>query len=129
MDKDIEVWKQRNEILHKKVERQMEDIRKLQKDNQDLTNEMILVKGITVTNSPELREANKKIEELQGSLERARKENNDLYNRLADSLEVNESHQRLNGKLQVRVTELEDDNKKISKQVEDQVERARKAGL
>ena len=107
----------------------MEDIRKLQKDNQDLTNEMILVKGITVTNSPELREANKKIEELQGSLERARKENNDLYNRLADSLEVNESHQRLNGKLQVRVTELEDDNKKISKQVEDQVERARKAGL
>ena len=129
MDKDIEVWKQRNEILHKKVERQMEDIRKLQKDNQDLTNEMILVKGITVTNSPELREANKKIEQLQGSLERARKENNDLYNRLADSLEVNESHQRLNGKLQVRVTELEDDNKKISKQVEDQVERARKAGL
>ena len=129
MDKDIEVWKQRNEILHKKVERQMEDIRKLQKDNQDLTNEMILVKGITVTNSPELREANKKIEELQGNLERARKENNDLYNRLADSLEVNESHQRLNGKLQVRVTELEDDNKKISKQVEDQVERARKAGL
>ena len=129
MDKDIEVWKQRNEILHKKVERQMEDIRKLQKDNQDLTNEMILVKGITVTNSPELREANKKIEELQGSLERARKENNDLYNRLADSLEVNESHQRLNGKLQVRMAELEDDNKKISKQVEDQVERARKAGL
>ena len=129
MDKDIDIWKQRNEILHKKVNRQMEDIRKLQKDNQDLTNEMILVKGITVTNSPELREANKKIEELQGSLERARKENNDLYNRLADSLEVNESHQRLNGKLQVRVTELEDDNKKISKQVEDQVERARKAGL
>ena len=58
-----------------------------------------------------------------------RKENNDLYNRLADALEVNESHQRLNGKLQVRVAELEDDNKKISRQVEDQVERARKAGL
>jgi hypothetical protein len=49
-------------------------------------------------------------------LERARKENNDLYNRLADALEVNESHQRLNGKLQVRIAELEDDNKKISKQ-------------
>jgi len=62
-------------------------------------------------------------------LERARKENNDLYNRLADALEVNESHQRLNGKLQVRIAELEDDNKKISRQVEDQVERARKAGL
>ena len=129
MDKDIEVWKQRNEILHKKVERQMEDIRKLQKENQELTNEMILVKGITVTNSPELREANKKIEELQGGLERARKENNDLYNRIADALEVNESHQRLNGKLQVRIAELEDDNKQLAAQVEDQVERARKAGM
>ena len=125
MDKDIEVWKQRNEILHKKVGRMMEDIRKLQKENQELTNEMILVKGITVTNSPELREANKKIEELQGGLERARKENNDLYNRIADALEVNESHQRLNGKLQVRIAELEDDNKQLAAQVEDQVERAR----
>ena len=129
MDKDIDIWKQRNEILHKKVERQMEDIRKLQKENQELTNEMILVKGITVTNSPELREANKKIEELQGGLERARKENNDLYNRIADALEVNESHQRLNGKLQVRIAELEDDNKQLAAQVEDQVERARKAGM
>ena len=26
-------------------------------------------------------------------------------------IEVNESHQRLNGKLQVRIAELEDDNK------------------
>jgi chromosome segregation ATPase len=129
MDKDIEVWKQRNEILHKKVDRQMEDIRKLQKENQELTNEMILVKGITVTNSPELRGANKKIEELQGGLERARKENNDLYNRLADALEVNESHQRLNGKLQVRIAELEDDNKKISKQVEDKIDQLRKSGM
>ena len=129
MDKDIDIWKQRNEILHKKVERQLDDIRKLQKENQELTNEMILVKGITVTNSPELREANKKIEELQGGLERARKENNDLYNRIADALEVNESHQRLNGKLQVRIAELEDDNKQLAAQVEDQVERARKAGM
>ena len=129
MDKDIDIWKQRNEILHKKVERQMEDIRKLQKENQELTNEMILVKGITVTNSPELREANKKIEELQGGLERARKENNDLYNRIADALEVNESHQRLNGKLQERLTEVEEDNKKLSGQIEDQLARARKAGL
>ena len=80
MDKDIEVWKQRNEILHKKVERMMEESRE---------------KDIA----------------------------------LANALEVNESHQRLNGKLQVRVAELEEDNKKISRQVEDQVERARKAGL
>ena len=55
---------------------------------------------------------------------------------LANALEVNESHQKLNGKLQSRIIELEQenlelyaDNKKISKQVEDQVERARKAGM
>ena len=55
---------------------------------------------------------------------------------LANALEVNESHQKLNGKLQMRITELEQenlelyaDNKKISKQVEDQLDRARKAGM
>ena len=200
MDKDIDIWKQRNEILHKKVNRQMDEIKKLnensetifdlarrfpnktyvelekyrdadrneeaqqislsesqkkqeelepidgeEQDNpelfewkekynkehklrQEAETETILVKGIGI-NSPEMKAANKKIEELQGSLERARKENNDLYNRLADALEVNESHQRLNGKIQVRLAELEDDNKKISRQVEDQLERARKAGL
>ena len=200
MDKDIDVWKQRNEILHKKVNRQMDEIKKLnensetifdlarrfpnktyvelekyrdadrneeaqqislsesqkkqeelepidgeEQDNPDLfewkekynkehklrqeaETETILVKGIGI-NSPEMKAANKKIEELQDSLESARKENNDLYNRLADALEVNESHQRLNGKIQLRVAELEEDNKRISKQVEDQLDRARKAGL
>jgi len=55
---------------------------------------------------------------------------------LANSLEVSESHQKLNGKLQMRITELEQDNlelhadnKKISKQVEDQLDRVRKAGM
>ena len=200
MDKDINIWKQRNEILHKKVNRQMDEIKQLHKegetifdlarkypdktykeleayrdadrqeeaqqiplsesqkkqeelepiegeeqDNPELFNwkekynkehklrqeaetETILVKGIGI-NSPEMKAANKKIEELQGGLERARKENNDLYNRLADALEVNESHQRLNGKLQVRMAELEDDNKKLATQVEDTVERMRKAGV
>ena len=55
---------------------------------------------------------------------------------LSNALEVNESHQKLNGILQSRITELEQenlelyaDNKKIAQQVEDQVERARKAGM
>ena len=89
---------------------------------QELENEMILIKGITVTNSPELREANKKIKELE--------------NRLAEVLSLEDDHQKLNGKLQMRITELGQenlelhaDNKKVSKQVEDQLERARKAGL
>ena len=32
---------------------------------------------------------------------------------LANSLEVNESHQKLNGKLQERLTEIEEENKKL----------------
>ena len=42
MDKDIEVWKQRNEILHKKVERQTEEIRAIHKTKQELTNEAMI---------------------------------------------------------------------------------------
>jgi hypothetical protein len=48
---------------------------------------------------------------------------------LANALEVNESHQRLNGKLQVRMAELEDENKALHKHVDKQIEAARKAGL
>ena len=67
--------------------------------------------------------------QYQKELDRVKLENNNLYTRVADALEVNEHHQNLNGKLQVRIAELEDDNQKISKQVEDQLERVRKAGL
>ena len=48
---------------------------------------------------------------------------------LANALEVNESHQRLNGKLQVRIAELEDENKKMHDTLDKRLEGARKAGL
>ena len=82
---------------------------------QELENEMILIKGITIHNSPEMREANKKIKELEESL--------------ANALEVNESHQKLNGRLQEQLTEVEDDNKKLAQQIDDSVNRMRKAGV
>ena len=82
---------------------------------QELENEMILIKGITVTNSPEMREAKKKIKELEIGL--------------ANALEVNESHQKLNGRLQEQLTEVEEDNKKLALQVDDSVNRMRKAGV
>ena len=82
---------------------------------QDLENEMILIKGITVTNSPEMREAKKKIKELEIGL--------------ANALEVNESHQKLNGRLQEQLTEVEEDNKKLAQQIDDSVNRMRKAGV
>jgi len=85
----------------------------------------------------EEREKFRKNQQLkQEELDRLKLDNNNLYIRVADSLEVNEHHQELNGKLQSRIIELEQenlelhaDNKKISKQVEDQLDRARKAGL
>jgi chromosome segregation ATPase len=82
---------------------------------QELENEMILIKGITVTNSPEMREAKKKIAELEESL--------------ANALEVNESHQKLNGRLQERLTEVEEDNKKLAQQIDNSLNRMRKAGV
>ena len=89
---------------------------------QELENEMILIKGITVLNSPELRTAQKKIKELE--------------DRLAEVLSLDDEHQKLNGKLQMKLTEIEQenielhaDNKKLARQVEDQLDRASKAGL
>ena len=48
---------------------------------------------------------------------------------LANALAVNESHQKLNGRLQQRVTELEEDNKKLAREIEDRVHKMRKSGM
>ena len=56
--------------------------------------------------------------------------------RIQDLESVNETHKKFNGELQNRLTELEQenielhaDNKKLARQVEDQLDRVRKAGL
>ena len=81
---------------------------------QEAEGELTIIKGIGNT-SPEMKTLQERVKELDNSL--------------AIALEINESHQRYNGKLQTRVTDLEEDNKKLAVQIEDQVERARKAGL
>ena len=55
---------------------------------------------------------------------------------LANALELNESHQKLNGKLQERITELEQDNlelhtdnKKLALQIEDRINQMRRSGM
>jgi len=48
---------------------------------------------------------------------------------LAASLEINESHQKLNGKLQERLTEVEGDNKKLADQIEDKIHQMRRSGM
>ena len=67
-------------------------------------------------NSPEMKEAKERIKELQI--------------RLAEALEVDEAHQKQMGKLQASLTETEEDNKKLSHQIEDlKMNHRRKAGF
>jgi len=53
----------------------------------------------------------------------------ELEKALANAFAINESHQKLNGKLQERVTELEADNKKLALQIEDKINKMRKSGM
>ena len=62
----------------------------LRKRVEEAEGEVTIIKGIGI-NSPEMREAKA----------------------------INKSHQELNGKLQTRLTEVEEDNKKLAKQIQD----------
>ncbi len=113
-----------------------EKYEKEHKLRQETEGELSIIKATTVLNSPEMRDAKAKIKELEEGL--------------ANAHAVNESHQKLNGKLQERLTDLEDfnikvrqevtvkeqeilelhmDNKKLALQVEDKVNQMRKLGL
>ena len=67
--------------------------------------------------------------QIEDSMERIK----ELENSLSIALEINENHQRYNGKLQTRVTDLEADNKKLTKQINDHIKNRedtiRKAGM
>ena len=69
----------------------------LKKRAQEAEGENTIIKGIG-NNSPEMKE-------LQG--------------RLSSAQDINDNHQRYNGKLQTRLTEVEQDNKRLSKQIQD----------
>ena len=43
----------------------------------------------------------------------------ELSAKLIRAAKTNLAHQQLNGKLQIRLTEVEDDNKKLAKQIQD----------
>ena len=93
---------------------------------QEAEGELTILKGIETNR---VKEAQARCNHLQDELDRIKKENNDLFNRIADALEVNESHQKVNGKLQERLTELEEENKKMHDHLNKKIEGARKAGL
>jgi len=103
------------------VEKLSADLRKMKKRAQEAETETILVKGIGI-NSPEMKNAQAKTKELEVGL--------------ANALEVNESHQKFNGKLQERLTELEQENielhaenKKMHNHLDKQLDNARKSGM
>ena len=117
--KIMQEWKEKYEKEHKL--------------RQEAENEMVLIKGITITNSPELRAANNEI--------------NDLKNKIADLEESVKSKDYFekpdykflveeNLKLRQRITELEQevletkaDNIKLAKQIEDKIDKLRKSGM
>ena len=157
MDKDEYIWKQRNEILHKKVNRQMAEIKELHKhetifdlarrfpsktyrelekyrdaDRQEEAHQIPLTES---QKSQEELEPIKKGACITAELKKDREEITlkdkvkGLEDALANSLAVNEAHQKLNGTLQERLTEVEEDNKKLSHQIEDRIHRMRKSGM
>ena len=98
----------------------------MKKRAEEAEGELSIMKGIETNR---VKEAQARCDHLQNQLDRSFKENNDCYNRIAEALEVNESHQKLNGKLQERLTELEEENKRMHDHLNKQVENARKSGM
>ena len=88
--------------------------RQEKKKRQEAEGELTIIKGIGNT-SPEMKNLQARVKELGDSL--------------AAALGINEDHQRYNGKLQARLTEVEEDNKKLSKQIDDYLNKFRNAGL
>ena len=149
----IKLWnylKQKSKTIHELIKefpnksyRELEIYKdkynKEHKLRQEAEGETNIVKAIGI-NSPEMKAAKQKIEDLQNSLERFRKENSECYNRIADltdSLEskdyfkdpdykflVNENH-----RLEQQYLEVMADNKKLARQVEDKMDKLRKSGL
>jgi len=108
------------------------EMRKGQEAYDELLKELNMLRGTKAI----VESLSTKTKHLQNEIDRIKKENNDLYNRIADSLAVNESHQKLNGKLQERLTELEQENielhaenKKMHNHLNKQLENARKSGM
>ena len=121
--KEIWEWKQKesqwirdkNQLEGNKriIEELSTKMMEMAKKIREAEGETSLVKAIGI-NSPEMKALKARVNRLDDSL--------------ANALEINESHQRYNGKLQIRLTEVEEDNKKLSKQIDDQLDRFRKSG-
>ena len=71
---------------------------------------------------------------IMGEMRKDREENptdkiKELEEALANALAINESHQKMNGKLQERLTELEEENKKMHAKLDERINSMRKSGM
>jgi regulator of replication initiation timing len=117
-----------------------EQYEKEHKLRQEAENEMVLIKGITVTNSPELRAANNEINDLKNKmadLEESLK-SKDYFTKPDYEFLVEENKRVTDENLNLRrkITEVEQealetkaDNIKLARQVEDKIDKLRRSGM
>ena len=118
LQEELRLKKEAGTCITAGMKRDKDAMDKMKKRVQEAEGQLSIVKGVGM-NSPEMKDAQDRIKELENSLSIA--------------LEINEGHQRYNGKLQTRVTDLEEDNKKLTKQISDHIKKYedvfRKAGM
>ena len=88
-----------------KIKKEVSEMDRLRKRAEEAEGELSIMKGIETNRVKEAQDA------------------------LANALEVNESHQKLNGKLQERLTELEEENKKVHDALNKRINNMRKSGM
>ena len=103
-----------------------EKYEKEHKLRQEAENEMVLIKGITVTNSPELRAANNEINDLKNKIAALEEtvKSRDYFKDPDYKFLVDENH-----RLEQQYLEVIADNKKLTKEIEDRIDRMRRAGM
>jgi len=125
------------------IDHYRQEVRKGQEAHDKLLTELNMLRGtklIVESLSKDLTQMRKRAQEAEGELSILKGiETNrvkEAQAALANALEVNESHQKYNGKLQERLTELEQEyievqaeNKKMRNHLEERVDLARKSGM
>ena len=110
---------------------------KLKKRAQEAEGELSIMKGIETNR---VKEAQARSDQLQDELDQVKEENNDLYNKIADLTEVARSrdyfrdpdYQYLieeNHRLEQERNELLVVNKRLNREAEEKLAKARKAGM
>ena len=106
---------------------------KLRKETSELLTELTETKVLLKGNKGIVREYHQGNTTLTSHLNEARRTIKNLETRLAEALEIDEAHQNQTGKLQERLTEVEEDNKKLSEQINNYLKKhednIRKSGL